>query len=320
MAKGVGSAVKGDAASDADQPRVEWSPAEAYYFAEMARIPRLAHEEQIELAKAVSEGHTAEQRFAEDDFTPEERLEIEETIQRGHEARQRLFESNLRLAVFVARQYRNRGLPLADLIQEANLGLLAAIDRFDYQMGNHFSTYAYWWIRQHVTRALADRGRLIRLPVHVGELLRRIERASVPNGDGRAPAIEEVAERAGTYPERVREVLQGAAQPLPLEIRSNNGEEMSVGAALADPRAEDLADEINSVMATRALHGALANMPKRDRYVLVRRYGLNGEKPASFSQIARELNLSRERIRQIEAAALGQLRNSGQLDNFREDA
>lgn len=292
--------------------------ADAYFMAEIARIPRLSHEEQIELARAVVAGRSATARLRESALSDEERRGVEETVERGKVARGRLFEGTLRLALFVARQYGNRGLPVADLAQEASLGILAAIDRFDPDRGVHFSTYAYWWIRQAVTRAIADRGRLIRLPVHVGELLRRVERARGEAGD--RLTSEELAAKVGTRPGRLQEVLRGARVPISLDRQADGEEGEDLGARYADAGAPDPAQTVADRAAKAVVLRALSAIPHRDKCVLERAFGLNGHRTAKLTEIARDLGLSRERVRQIERKALARLACREEVRELRESA
>jgi RNA polymerase primary sigma factor len=283
----------------------------------MGRIPRITHEEQMQLAAAIAVGRGAAKMLAKNFQDPTERKALEEQVRAGHAASEALFHANLRLALHLARQFQHRGLPLADLIQEANIGLLTAVERFDHTLGNHFSTYAFWWIRQALSRALAERGRLIRLPPHVGDTLRKIERArSELSREGHDPTPPELAAAVGKKAKRVEQLLRVAVTPQSLDTTSDR-EDQGTERAVADPQAPDVADEVADRAVARTLHAALQSMPPRERYVLARHFGLDGGEPAKLAEVARAVGLSRERVRQIEATALGKLRTSPSVRDLR---
>ena len=235
-------------------------------------------------------------------------------------AKQRLIESNLRLVMSITRSYTRADVPLLDLIQEGNLGLIRAVERFDYRMGFRLSTYATWWIKQSITRALADQGRTIRLPVHVGEQVRRAHRArrQLAQTLNRDPSIDEVAGESGLTPARVKELFELTPDPLSLDTPIGDGE--SVYADVIEDRQSASPDAANvDVSRTAELEKALAQLDPRMRQVVEARFGLGGRSPQTLDELGTELHVTRERVRQLEMRALRQLRERapGLLDYLR---
>jgi RNA polymerase primary sigma factor len=258
------------------------------YFGQIARGRLLTHEEEIDLARRAREG--------------------DET------ARSRLIEKNLRLVIPVAKKYRGMGLPFGDLIQEGNIGLMRGADKFDPEKGFRFSTYATWWIRQAIQRAVADKGRTIRVPVHMGEKIRKMARAynELSIELEREPTDEEVAERLGWVVERVKEVKSAIPDATSLNQPLSSDEGSSeVGDLIEDERESRMVGEVVRELETHRLVESVERLPERQRRVLVRRYGLDGEKPATLADLSEELAVSRERVRQLQREAERILRDEG---------
>src|SRR5579875_3490901 len=282
------------------------SPA-ALYLREISATPLLTAEEEIALAQQLEAGKAAQRRLERGDFAPEERAQLEQLVQQGEAARKRLIESNLRLVVSVARKYLGRGLLFIDLVQEGNIGLQRAVDKFDWRRGFRFSTYAYWWIRQAISRAVADQARTIRLPVHVIEQLTRVydTMQALHQELGREPTVAEIAARLGVEPERVREAFQAARVPISLDTPLTEEEEATVADFIADLTARSPAEVAEEQVLTHTLDEALRRyLTPREARVLQLRFGLAGEAPRTLTEIAAEVGVSRERVRQIEAEAL----------------
>jgi RNA polymerase primary sigma factor len=256
----------------------------ALFLRSLARISLLSPREELELAKRTADG--------------------------DHEARQRLIESNLRLVVWIAKAHRNQGLPLPDLIQEGTLGLVRATVKFDYRRGFRFSTYATWWIRQAITRALANKARTIRLPVHVVEKLNRIIRAEreLSVALGREPTAVEVAELTGIAAAEIAAIKQSAQPPLSLDKAVGEDDESCFGQSIVDERAVSPFKGAAEMLMREALHDALDRLPARERHVLELRYGLDEAMPHTYEEIGRRLGVTRERIRQLETASFKRLR------------
>ena len=267
------------------------------YLHEIGNYPLLSAEEEAELGKTIKEG------------SPKE----------SEAAKKKLTESNLRLVVNAAKKYIGRGLPLLDLIQEGNLGLLRAVDRFDYEKGFKFSTYAMWWIRQALNRALADQSRAIRIPVHMTENLNRIMKASreLTLDLGREPTTEEIAAETGFSAERVEDLLRISQDPLSMESKVGDEEDTELGNMVSDKGLTP--DEI---FANMALHDQLAEVMKeltdKEREVLEMRYGFNGDDPQTLEAVGKKFHLTRERIRQIEQKALRKLRKPSRQNQLKE--
>ena len=288
--------------------------AAALYLREVARNPLLTAKEEVDYAQANERGREAREAIAQGEALHVERqAELEAQAAYGAWARRRLVECNLRLVVSVARKYIGRGLPFLDLVQEGNLGLDRAVDKYDWRKGFRFSTYAYWWIRQSVSRAVAEQARTIRLPVHVGEFLSTIAKAQreLSSKLGREPALREVAEHLELPLSRVEETLRAAKLPISLETPVGEEGETSVGDLVPDAHTVDLEAAAERADLARRLDAALGDaLSERERAVLRLRFGLGGGEAQALGDIGEELGISRERVRQIEAEALRKLRRT----------
>ena len=267
------------------------------YLKDIGRVPLLSAEEEVELAK----------RMQEDDAA----------------AKKRLSEANLRLVVSIAKRYVGRGMLFLDLIQEGNLGLMKAVEKFDYQKGFKFSTYATWWIRQSITRAIADQARTIRIPVHMVETINKLTRVQrlLLQELGREPTPEEIAEKMGVTEERVREIQKIAQDPVSLETPIGEEEDSHLGDFIEDEKTATPSDSVATTMLKEQLLGVLDTLTPREEKVLRLRYGIDDGKPRTLEEVGKEFNVTRERIRQIEAKALRKLRHpsrSKKLKDFLE--
>ena len=249
-------------------------------------------------------------------LTHGEEIDLGRRTRRGDEtARSELIERNLRLVIPMAKKYRGKGLPLGDLIQEGNIGLMRAADKFDPEKGFRFSTYATWWIRQAIQRAIADKGRTIRVPVHMGEKIRKMARTynELSTELEREPTDEEVAEELGWDVDRVKDVKSAIPDAMSLNQQLSSGEGSSeLGDFVEDERESEEAGEVVRELETRRLVESVERLPERQRRVLVRRYGLDGEKPSTLADLSEDLGVSRERVRQLQREAERALRDEGE--------
>ena len=293
------------------------------YLKEIGKVPLLSAEEEIELAKNMEAGAVAKEKIAilksrEENATEEELAEIKEEIKNlqkdldaGDEAKKRLAEANLRLVVSIAKRYVGRGMLFLDLIQEGNLGLIKAVAKFDYRKGYKFSTYATWWIRQAITRAIADQARTIRIPVHMVETINKLIRVSrqLLQELGREPSPEEIAAEMNMPVERVREILKISQEPVSLETPIGEEEDSHLGDFIQDDNVPVPADAAAFTLLKEQLEEVLGTLTEREQKVLTLRFGLEDGRARTLEEVGKEFNVTRERIRQIEAKALRKLRH-----------
>ncbi|MFI9624618.1 sigma-70 family RNA polymerase sigma factor [Streptomyces sp. NPDC052042] len=290
------------------------------YLREIGRIPLLTAADEVELARRIEAGLFAEERLARTP-DPDTRLavDLDRLVVMGRMAKRRLIEANLRLVVSVARRYVGRGLTMLDLVQEGNLGLIRAVEKFDYTRGYKFSTYATWWIRQSMSRALADQARTIRVPVHVVELINRVVRVQrrMLQEHGREPTSEEVADELDLTPERVGEILRLAQEPVSLHAPVGEEEDIALGDLIEDGDAASPVDSAAFLLLREHLGAVLTTLGERERKVVQLRYGLVDGRPRTLEEIGRIFGVTRERIRQIESKTLGKLRDHTFADQLR---
>jgi len=282
------------------------------YLNEIGDEPLLTFDQEQALARAMAEGLEAANRLAAEPHLPlTERRRLEQQVAAGERARAQLINSNLRLVVSIARRYQGHGLSLLDLIQEGSLGLMRAVDKFDPGRGLKFSTYATYWIRQSVGRAIADHGRTVRLPVRLGERLARLARVrqQLIQRLDREPTPEEVASEAGLTPEQVTRAEQAALTPTSLDEPHTEDGTGTLAEVISDPLQPSPLDEVSHALLRDDLSEALSHLTPRERHILCLRYGLYGETALTLEQIGQRLNLTRERVRQLESEALKKLRD-----------
>ena len=294
------------------------------YLKEIGKVPLLSAEEEIDLAQKMEEGNVAQEKIiilkkrieeSEDEAEiadlKEEIKTLQKDVDEGAEAKKRLAEANLRLVVSIAKRYVGRGMLFLDLIQEGNLGLIKAVEKFDYRKGYKFSTYATWWIRQAITRAIADQARTIRIPVHMVETINKLIRVSrqLLQELGREPSPEEIAEEMGMPVERVREILKISQEPVSLETPIGEEEDSHLGDFIKDDNVPVPADAAAFTLLKEQLEEVLGTLTEREQKVLTLRFGLEDGRARTLEEVGKEFNVTRERIRQIEAKALRKLRH-----------
>lgn len=290
------------------------------YLREIGRIPLLTAAEEVELARRVEAGLFAEEKLGNTpDLDSELALDLDRLVVMGRVAKRRLIEANLRLVVSVAKRYVGRGLTMLDLVQEGNLGLIRAVEKFDYARGYKFSTYATWWIRQAMSRALADQARTIRVPVHVVELINRVIRVQrrMLQERGYEPTPEEVAAHLELPGERVTEVLRLAQEPVSLHAPVGEEDDVALGDLIEDGDAASPVESAAFLLLREHLDAVLSTLGERERKVVQLRYGLADGRPRTLEEIGRIFGVTRERIRQIESKTLNKLRDHAFADQLR---
>ncbi len=290
------------------------------YLREIGRIPLLTAAEEVELARRVEAGLFAEEKLTHaTDLSSQLAFDLDKLVVLGRMAKRRLIEANLRLVVSVAKRYVGRGLTMLDLVQEGNLGLIRAVEKFDYARGYKFSTYATWWIRQAMSRALADQARTIRVPVHVVELINRVVRVQrrMLQERGCEPTPEEVAAHLDLTGERVSEVLRLAQEPVSLHAPVGEEEDVALGDLIEDGDAASPVESAAFLLLREHLDAVLSTLGERERKVVQLRYGLADGRPRTLEEIGRIFGVTRERIRQIESKTLNKLRDHAFADQLR---
>ena len=295
------------------------------YLKEIGKVNLLSSDEEIELAQAMDAGNAAKAQLEElqsagEEIPAEVQAELDKAIKRGERAKQRLAEANLRLVVSIAKRYVGRGMQFLDLIQEGNLGLIKAVEKFDYTKGYKFSTYATWWIRQAITRAIADQARTIRIPVHMVETINKVIRVSrqLLQELGHDPTPEEIAEEMSMPVERVREILKIAQEPVSLETPIGEEEDSHLGDFIPDEDASEPAEAASFTLLKEQLVEVLSTLTPREEKVLKLRFGIEDGRTRTLEEVGKEFNVTRERIRQIEAKALRKLRHPSRSKKLKD--
>ncbi len=290
------------------------------YLKEIGKVPLLTAEEEVSLAMRMEQGKKAQARLKAGRLSREERWELENELDDGLAAREHLIRANSRLVISVAKKYIGRGVPFLDLIQEGNIGLIRAANKFDYKRGHKFSTYATWWIRQAVTRAIADQSRTIRVPVHMGDQINKLLRIShqLTQRLGREPSAEELAVELDIPVRKVEQMLDVARRPLSLEMPTNDEEESTLGDFVEDTDSPAPPDEVSAAMLREILVDILAELPPREVKILQMRYGLVDGQTYTLEEVGKKLGVTRERVRQIEAQALSRLRHPAHARRLRD--
>ncbi len=294
------------------------------YLNEIGRYRLLTSQQEVELSMALEAGRRAQEKLSSEELSSEDAAVLRHTVDEGELAHRKLVESNLRLVVSIARRYVGRGLAMLDLIQEGNMGLMRAVERFDYRKGFKFSTYATWWIRQAISRAIADQGRTIRMPIHVLDVVNKLSRArrDLAQDLGREPTVEELAEDLDLAPDRVEELLRFAQDTVSLETPVGEDSGGTLGDLVEDPDGEKPVDAATFASLQDQLALALEGLSEREREVLIMRFGLADGKMRTLEEVGAEFKVTRERIRQLEMKALAKLRHpdkSQSLASFLED-
>ena len=295
------------------------------YLKEIGKVPLLTAEQEVILAKAIDEGEaaTAEIDKAADNgrkLTPTRLRELQRTERHGQLAKKKLIEANLRLVVSIAKRYVGRGMLFLDLIQEGNLGLIRAVEKFDYNKGFKFSTYATWWIRQAITRAIADQARTIRIPVHMVETINKLIRIQrqLLQDLGREPTPEEIGREMEFSPEKVREILKVTQEPVSLETPIGEEEDSHLGDFIEDSDAVVPVDAASFILLQEQLDSVLHTLSEREKKVIQLRFGLTDGHPRTLEEVGREFGVTRERIRQIESKTLSKLRHPSRSQKLRD--
>ncbi len=297
------------------------------YLKEIGRVPLLTGPEEVALAKSIEAGLHAAEKLADLEASselaqldPAERRRLDRLVHRGERAKSQLTQANLRLVVSIAKRYVGRGMLILDLIQEGNLGLMRAVEKFDYTKGFKFSTYATWWIRQAITRAIADQARTIRIPVHMVEAINkvhRVQRQMIQELE-REPTVEELADKVDMTPTRVREIMRYSQDPLSLDSPVGEEDDSNLADFIEDQQAEAPAEMAAKMMLNSAVEEALEELNDREKAVVRMRFGLDDGQARTLEEVGREFGVTRERIRQIESKTLAKLRHPHRSQKLRD--
>jgi len=297
------------------------------YLKEIGRVPLLTAEDEVDLAKKIEAGMLASERLADleaggglDQLDPAERRKLDRLVKKGERAKSELTQANLRLVVSIAKRYVGRGMLILDLIQEGNLGLMRAVEKFDYTKGFKFSTYATWWIRQAITRAIADQARTIRIPVHMVESINKVHRVQrqMMQDLEREPTIEELADKVDLSPARVREIMRISQDLLSLDSPVGEEDDSNLADFIEDQQAEAPAEMAAKMMLNSAVEEALQELNDREKAVVRMRFGLDDGQARTLEEVGREFGVTRERIRQIESKTLAKLRHPHRSQKLRD--
>jgi RNA polymerase primary sigma factor len=292
------------------------------YLKEIGKVPLLTASEEVDLAKKIEAGEEASTKLRDkgDKLSREELRTLRRQERTGQEAKRKLVEANLRLVVSIAKRYVGRGMLFLDLIQEGNLGLIRAVEKFDFRKGYKFSTYATWWIRQAITRAIADQARTIRIPVHMVETINKLIRVqrSLLQELGREPTPEEIAEQMELTPEKVREIIKVSQEPVSLETPIGEEEDSHLGDFIEDADAVVPIDAASFILLQEQLEDVLNSLNEREKEVIRLRFGLTDGHPRTLEEVGREFGVTRERIRQIESKTLAKLRHPTRSAKLRD--
>jgi len=318
--------VPGDDDEDLSALRVEAAGTTAdpvkQYLKQIGKVPLLNAAQEVELAKRIEAGLFADQKLAEGgrDLCADARIDLERVAEDGRRAKDHLLEANLRLVVSLAKRYAGRGMLFLDLIQEGNLGLIRGVEKFDYTKGYKFSTYATWWIRQAITRAMADQARTIRLPVHMAEAISKLARArrQMLQDMGREPTAEELAAELDMTPEKVIEVQKHGRDPISLNTPLGEDGDSEFGDLIEDSEAIQPADAVSFTLLQEQLQSVLDMLSEREAGVVSMRFGLTGGQPKTLDEIGRVYGVTRERIRQIESKTMCKLRHPSRSQVLRD--
>jgi RNA polymerase primary sigma factor len=318
----VGDEEESEEVDTVDRSNIGTDDSLSLYLQEMGQVPLLSRDQEFELAAQIEQGREAQLRLATSQHEPEDVDRLEEQINLGQAARRHLIEANTRLVVSVAKRYRGYGLPFLDLIQAGNVGLIKAVDKFDYRRGNRFSTYATWWIRQAVTRSLTQHGRGIRIPIHMSDHLRKLDRISqnMEQRLGRRPTVEELARETDEDPHKLRRMMRQSQTPISLNKEVGDEDSSELEQFIEDESTPPPDESAEEHMLHDHLEKLLTTLEPREAWILKMRFGLHGSRTYTLKELGKKLGISKERVRQIQGQALRKLRHPyhrRQLQDFR---